>query len=225
MSSNPTLTKIRVLLADDHALFRDGMRALLLTQPQIEFVGAAASGEEAVAMALREKWDVMLMDINMPDLSGIEATRRILAQQPEAKIIMVTMLEDDASVFAAMRAGARGYVLKGSDSAEMLQTIQAVANGQILFGPQMATRVLRLLKSTSPTSPTPPLSTFPSLTEREHELLTLIARGDSNATIAETLVISPKTVRNHINSIFSKLQVTDRAQAIVKARKAGYGHT
>lgn len=215
----------RILLADDHALFRDGMRALLMTQPQIEFVGAADSGEAAVELALRESWDVMLMDINMPDLSGIEATRRILAERPEAKIIMVTMLEDDASVFAAMRAGARGYVLKGSDSAEMLNTIQAVADGQILFSAQMATRVLRLLKSPHyPVAPSPS-QPFPSLTDRESELLTHIARGDNNATIAETLVISPKTVRNHINSIFSKLQVTNRAQAIVKAREAGYGHT
>ncbi len=216
----------RLILADDHALFRDGMRAMLMTQPQIDFVGAAVSGTDAIRLAAEVAWDVMLMDINMPDLSGIEATRRILETQPDAKIIMVTMLEDDASVFSAMRAGARGYVLKGSDSAEMLATIDAVANGQILFSAQMANRVLRLLQSPIPTPQSQvPLTQFPSLTDREHELLTLIAQGKSNSAIAEALVISPKTVRNHINSIFSKLQVADRAQAIVKARKAGYGHT
>lgn len=218
------MEKIKLLIADDHALFREGIRALLLAVPDIVCVGEAATGEEAVAQALALQPDVVLMDINMPDLNGVEATRRILQANPNMGIIMVTMLEDDASVFAAMRAGARGYVLKGSHHQEMLQAIRAVAQGQALFGTAVASRIMRFFQSGRQlASQLPVADAFPELTERERELLQLIAQGKNNSDIAEMLVISPKTVRNHITSIFSKLQVADRAEAIIRARQVGWG--
>jgi DNA-binding NarL/FixJ family response regulator len=213
---------IRILIADDHALFREGLSALLLAIPDVEVVGEAANGDEAVAKTKELEPDVVLMDINMPDTNGVEATRTILKGHPQIGIIMVTMLEDDASVFAAMRAGARGYVLKGSNHAEMLQAIRAVASGQALFGPAIAARMMRFFESPPAVStPATPKEAFPELTEREREVLGLIAQGLNNNEIAQELVISPKTVRNHITSIFSKLQVADRAQAIIRAREAG----
>lgn len=219
------MEKIKLLIADDHALFREGIRALLLAVPDIVCVGEAATGEEAITQVTELQPDVVLMDINMPNLNGVEATRRILQSSPDIGIIMVTMLEDDASVFAAMRAGARGYVLKGSHHNEMLQAIRAVAQGQALFGTAVAGRMMRFFQSGSQlarqTADTP---LFPDLTEREREVLELIARGKNNSDIAELLVVSPKTVRNHITNIFSKLQVADRAEAIIKARDAGLGH-
>ncbi len=219
------MEKIKLLIADDHALFREGIRALLLAVPDIVCVGEAATGEEVITQVTELQPDVVLMDINMPDLNGVEATRRILQSSPDIGIIMVTMLEDDASVFAAMRAGARGYVLKGSHHNEMLQAIRAVAQGQALFGTAVAGRMMRFFQSGSQlarqTADTP---LFPDLTEREREVLELIARGKNNSDIAELLVVSPKTVRNHITNIFSKLQVADRAEAIIKARDAGLGH-
>ena len=216
------MSVIRVLIADDHLLFREGLNALLFAIPDIEVVGEAATGEEAVARARELQPDVILMDINMPVLNGVEATRTILQDEPKVGIIMVTMLEDNASVFAAMRAGARGYVLKGADHVEMLQAIRAVANGQALFGSGVAARFIDFFQNPA-AAPTPsrPDETFPELTVREREVLGLIARGFNNAKIAQELVISPKTVRNHITSIFSKLQVADRAQAIIRAREAG----
>lgn len=215
------MSTIRTLVADDHALFRDGLRALLLAQDDVEWVGEAASGGEAIVKTAELQPDVILMDINMPDFSGIEATGRILKTHPDTKVIMVTMLEDDASVFAAMRVGARGYVLKGSDANEMLAVIRAVAQGQILFGAVMAQRMLRFFQNTD--GQEAHLEPFPDLTDRERELLDLIAAGFSNSEIAQKLTISPKTVSNHITNIFDKLQVSDRAQAIVKAREAGLG--
>jgi DNA-binding NarL/FixJ family response regulator len=213
---------IKLLIADDHALFREGIRALLLAAPDIICVGEVATGEDAVGQTAVLQPDVVLMDINMPDMNGVEATRCILQTNPNVGIIMVTMLEDDASVFAAMRAGARGYVLKGSHHNEMLQAIRAVAQGQALFGPAIARRMTRFFQTgsqfASQSSPTEP---FPDLTDRERELLALIGQGKNNSDIAEILVISPKTVRNHITSIFSKLQVADRAEAIIRARQAG----
>lgn len=215
---------IGVLVADDHALFREGLQALFMTIPDIEFVGEAATGAEAVAQAEALQPDVVLMDINMPGVNGIEATRRILHTSPNIGVVVVTMLEDDASVFAAMRAGARGYVLKGAHHDEMLQVIRAVANGQALFGPAIATRMMKFFKSLGSVSqPTLPAQAFPELTAREREVLELIAQGFNNHEIAERLVISPKTVRNHITSIFSKLRVADRTQAILRARDAGMG--
>jgi DNA-binding NarL/FixJ family response regulator/class 3 adenylate cyclase len=216
---------IRILIADDHAMFREGLRALFTALPDIEVVGEAADGATAVAQVATLQPDVVLMDINMPDLNGIEATRQILSKQPGMGIIMVTMLEDDASVFAAMRAGARGYVLKGAHHDEILQAIRAVATGQAMFGPAIATRMMNFFQGLNqPVSKAGmAVQAFPELTDREREVLVLIAQGVSNKEIAEKLVISMKTVSNHITNIFGKLQVADRAQAIIRARDAGLG--
>ncbi len=207
---------IKVLIADDHALFREGVRAVLANAGDCDVIGEAADGHEAVAKALSLKPDVILMDIHMPAMNGVEAAARILHDLPDTGIIMLTMLEDDSSVFAAMRAGARGYILKGADKAELLKTIHAVAAGEALFGPAIAQRITRFFAGL-PRAGQP----FPELTERERDILMLITEGKNNAEIADRLVISIKTVSNHISSIFSKLQVADRAQAIVKARDAG----
>ena len=212
---------IRLLIADDHTLFRHGIRALLSSVADIELVGEAAGGEEAVAQAAALRPDVILMDIKMPGMNGIEATRRVLAQTSGIAVVVLTMLEDDDSVFAAMRAGARGYVVKGADEAEMLRVVRAAAGGEALFGPAIAERLMAFF---SDAGPLPRARSFPDLTDRERDVLGLIARGHSNAQIADRLFLSPKTVRNHISSIFDKLQVTDRAQAIVRAREAGMGH-
>ena len=215
---------IRILIADDHALFREGLRALFAALPDIEVVGEAAEGATAITQVDALRPDVVLMDINMPGVNGIEATRRILSTHPNLGIIMVTMLEDDASVFSAMRAGARGYVLKGAHHEEILQAIRAVAAGQAVFGPAIATRMMNFFQGLNGAPRTGEAAqAFPELTEREREVLTLIAQGISNKEIAEKLFISAKTVSNHITNIFSKLQVADRAQAIIRAQDAGLG--
>jgi DNA-binding NarL/FixJ family response regulator len=216
------MTPIQLLIADDHLLFREGVKALLATADDIEIVGEASTGIEAVEAGLALGPDIVLMDINMPDLNGIQATQQILASRPQTGIIMLTMQEDDASVFAAMRAGARGYLLKGASPTEMLSVIRAVAEGQALFGPAIAARLMNYFQELGRMPAASQQETpFPELTERELEVLRLIAQGYNNQEIAQKLVISPKTVRNHITSIFSKLQVADRAQAIVLARQAG----
>ncbi|MCZ2108115.1 MAG: response regulator transcription factor [Dehalococcoidia bacterium] len=214
------MDNIRILIADDHTLFRGGLKALLASLPNAEIVGEAADGEEAIAFAAQLQPDVILMDIQMPRVNGIEAARRILESTPHVGVLMLTMFEDDDSVFSAMRAGARGYVLKGASQGELIRAIEAVASGEALFGPGVAERLLTYLGT-----PRPRLRerTFPELTEREREVLNLIAAGNNNATIANKLVLSPKTVRNHISNIFSKLQVADRAEAIIRAREAGMG--
>lgn len=211
---------IRVLIADDHPLVRSGMRALLTATEDLEVVAEAATGIEAVSLATRMQPDVVIMDVRMPGLNGIEATRRILEANPQIRILVVTLIEDDDSVFAALRAGARGYVLKEAGEGEVLRAIRTVSNGDAIFSSAIAQRLIDFFAAPRPASPAVP---FPELTEREREILTLIAQGRSNAEIAELLVISLKTVRNYISSIFSKLQVTDRAQAIVRARDAGLG--
>jgi DNA-binding NarL/FixJ family response regulator/class 3 adenylate cyclase len=219
-----SMDTIRILIADDHALFREGLRALFAALPDIEVVGEAAEGATAITQVDALRPDVVLMDINMPGVNGIEATRRILSTHPNLGIIMVTMLEDDASVFSAMRAGARGYVLKGAHHEEILQAIRAVAAGQAVFGPAIATRMMNFFQGLNGAPRTGEAAqAFPELTEREREVLTLIAQGISNKEIAEKLFISAKTVSNHITNIFSKLQVADRAQAIIRARDAGLG--
>lgn len=210
---------IRVFIADDHTLFRDGLRALFASIEDVELVGEAADGREAVQGAQEQQPDVVLMDIQMPELNGVEATRRIVATSPHIGVIVVTMLEDDDSVFTAMRAGARGYVVKGADQEEMLRTIRSVAAGEALFGSGIAERLMNFFARLEPAS----AQIFPELTEREHEVLDLIAQGLSNPEIARRLTISPKTVRNHVSNIFSKMQVADRAQAIIRAREAGMG--
>ncbi len=210
---------IRLLIADDHPIFRSGLRVLLDLLPEIEVVGEATNGKEAVSKAAEYRPDVILMDIGMPGINGIEATRQILSTNPAISILVVTMYEDDDSVFAAMRAGARGYVLKGADQDDLLLAINVVSSGGVIFSPAIANRVMTFFATLKRTTP----QTFPELTEREREVLELIARGTNNPTIAEQLIISPKTVRNLVSSIFSKLQVTSRAEAIVRAREAGLG--
>jgi DNA-binding NarL/FixJ family response regulator len=209
----------RVLIADDHLLFRDGLRALLLAEPGAEVVGEAASGEEAVALAAALQPDLILMDLQMPGLNGIEATRRIVAASPHINILMVTMFSDDQSVFAAMRAGAKGYMLKGASHGEMLRAIRAVAAGAAIFSPEIAARMAAFFAGMRPSAAPPGL--FPELSERERGILGLLAQGRRNPEIAAELVLSEKTVRNHVSNILSKLQVADRAQAIVRAREAG----
>lgn len=215
------MESIRILIADDHTLFREGLRALLASVPDIEVVGEAASGQETLTKADALQPDVILMDIQMPDLNGIEATRRILRAHPHIGIMMLTMFQDDDSVFAAMRAGARGYVLKGADQSVVLRAIQAVANGESLFDPEIAKRLMHFFANLAPAEPT---EVFPELTAREREILTLIAQGDTNADIAAKLTLSVKTVRNHVSNIFNKLQVADRVQAAIRARAAGFAN-
>jgi DNA-binding NarL/FixJ family response regulator len=215
------MNDIRILIADDHPLFRDGMHGLLDSVPDTEVVGEATSGDEAVSQAATLQPDVILMDIKMPGINGIAATREILAASPHIGILMVTMLEDDESVFAAMRAGARGYVLKGANQADILLAIRAVARGEVIFGPGIARRLLRFFSTIRPNAPQ---RVFPDLSERETELLALMAQGKSNQEIADQLGLTLKTVRNHVSNIFSKLQVADRAQAILRAREAGLGY-
>jgi DNA-binding NarL/FixJ family response regulator len=216
---------IRVLIADDHPLFRDGLRVLLEATPDTELVGEATDGEESVELAQRLVPDVVLMDLRMPSLGGVEATRQILSTDPNVGILVVTMVEDDDSVFAAMRAGARGYLLKGADKDETLTAIRAVARGEAVFGPGIARRLTRYFSEGSLPRETicATRDIFPELTEREREILALIAAGRNNREIAEVLFLSLKTVRNYVSSIFAKLQVADRAQAIVRAREAGLG--
>jgi DNA-binding NarL/FixJ family response regulator len=210
---------IQVLIADDHTLFRVGLHALLNLFADIQVVGEASSGEETITKAEALQPDIILMDIQMPGVNGIEATRRILHTSPNIAVIVVTMFEDDDSVFSAMRAGARGDILKDADEDEVLRAIRAAARGEAIFGPAIARRLVQFFSK-------PPAASghaFPELTGREREILDLIARGESNAEIAGRLVLSPHTVRNHISNIFSKLQVADRAEAIIRARDAGLG--
>ncbi|MGB3702070.1 MAG: response regulator transcription factor [Anaerolineales bacterium] len=210
---------IRVLIADDHTLFRDGLLALLNSVDDIKVIGTAQDGLEAVNQAADSQPDVILMDILMPELNGIEATRKIIQTSPHVGVIMLTMFEDDESVFSAMRAGARGYILKGAGQDDVLRAIRAVDRGEALFGPSIATRLMDFFK----TPETEPPQAFPELTERENEILALIAQGASNHEIAEQLNISLKTVRNHVSNIYNKMQVTDRVQAVLRAREAGLG--
>jgi DNA-binding NarL/FixJ family response regulator len=211
---------LRILLVDDHPLVRNGLRALLTSVPDMVVVSEATNGEEAIAQAAELQPDIILMDLHMPGLNGVEATRRIVQASPHIGILVLTMLEDDASVFAAIRAGARGYLLKGADQSEVLRAIGAVSHGEAIFSPQIAARLMQYFANMQPVLPP---SAFPDLTEREREILGFIVMGRSNAEIAGELVVSPKTVSNHVSNIFSKLQVVDRAQAVLRARQAGMG--
>ncbi len=213
---------ITVLIVDDHAPFRAGLRALLESAPALSVVGDIASGEEAILSAAKLQPDVILMDVQMSALNGIEATRSILATSPHIAILILTMFEDDDFVFAALRAGARGYLLKGTMKADLLRAIQSAASGEAIFGAGIARRVIQYFAEARPANAAPPYA-FPELTQREREILDLIANHESNSEIAERLSLSLKTVRNHVSNIFSKLQVVDRAQAILRAREAGIG--
>jgi DNA-binding NarL/FixJ family response regulator len=212
---------LHILIADDHPLVRKGLRAVLSPCSDLEVIAEASTGEEAAQLAAELQPDVVLMDLQMPGGSGIAATREILATGPHIRILVVTLFEDDDSVFTALRAGARGYVLKDADEEELVQAIRAVGRGEAIFSPAVATRILAYFASPRPAAPP---QVFPELTDREREVLTLIAQGASNPAIARQLTLSPKTVGNYVSNIFSKLQVADRAEAIVRAREAGLGH-
>ncbi|MFI7115900.1 response regulator [Amycolatopsis sp. NPDC049868] len=207
---------LRVLVVDDHPAFRTAICAMLDGTDGIEVVGDCDRGVTAIAEAGRVAPDVVLMDLNLPDLDGVEATRRIVNASPHTGVLMLTMFENEAAVFAAMRAGARGYLLKGARNEQVVRAVRVIGDGEAIFSPAIATRVLSLLGTEPPRD-----ESFPQLTAREREIMLLIAQGLGNATIADRLVLSPKTVRNHVSHIFRKLQVTDRAQAIAKIRKAG----
>jgi DNA-binding NarL/FixJ family response regulator len=210
----------RVLVADDHALFRYGLKAMLTNAEGFEVVAEAATGEEVVEKVAQAHPDIIIMDIQMPGMNGIEVTRRVLESNPSIGVVVVTMFEDDDSVFTAMRAGARGYVLKGADAEEVLKVVGAVAEGDAHFGPEIARKLIGFFSAPKPIAPS---EAFPELTAREAEILDLIAQGCSNAEIARRLYLSQKTVRNHVSHVFLKLQVPDRARAIVRARQAGLG--
>ncbi|MGV3759099.1 MAG: response regulator [Actinomycetota bacterium] len=209
---------LRLLVVDDHPVFRMGMVALL-SSLGLDVVAEAASADDAVAAADAHELDVVLMDLHLGDSSGVDATREIVRRHPDLGVLVITMLDDDDSVFASMRAGARGYLLKGADPDEVERAVRAVANGEILLGPAVAARAVAYLAGTRVGGPTP----FPELTDREREVLDQVARGLDNLSVARRLSLSPKTVRNHLSNILTKLQVTDRAQAIVRAREEGLG--
>lgn len=210
---------IRVLIADDHPVFRDGLASLLATQPGIDVVARAADGTEAVELALEHRPDVVVMDLQMPGVNGIEATRRLAADLPETRVLVFTMGEEDGTVLAAMRAGARGYLVKGASQDEVHQAISTVHAGGVVFGASLAVRIAELLSEAA----APDRSAFPQLTERELEVLDLVAAGRNNSQIAQELYLAPKTVRNNVSAILAKLQATDRADAIIRARDAGLG--
>ena len=212
------MSDLEILIVDDHPLFRTGLRTLLASEPDLAVIGEASSGPEAVALAPELQPDLVLMDLQMAGGGGIGAIRELNARQPEVRILVVSLFEDDDSVFMALRAGARGYILKDADEEEMIRAVRAVAAGQAIFSPAIAQRVLAFFAA-APSD----RAAFPELTAREREILGLLAQGCSNQVIADRLFLSPKTVANHVSSIFAKLRVADRAAAIVRAREAGFG--
>lgn len=215
---------IKVLIADDHVFYREGVRALLSNVPEVEVVGEANNGEEAITQANKLQPNVILMDLKMPGMNGIDATRKINETQPNIGVLVITMFDDDDSVFAAMRAGARGYLLKDADKDEVVRAIIAVERGEAIFSPTIAQRMMQYFAAPSAASNKKGQpSEFAKLTEREYEILDLIAQGDNNMVIANKLSLSIKTVQNYVSSILTKLQVADRSQAIVRARNAGLG--
>lgn len=210
--------KLRILVVDDHSGFRDGLRAMLTSAADLEVVGEAEDGADAVQQALALQPDIILMDIQMPAMNGVDATRRIVYTSPHIGVIMLTMFEDDDSVFSAMRAGARGYLLKGALKAEVIHAVRGVAAGEAIFGSGLARRMMSFFTAARPSSPA---ESLPELTERELEILQLLTLHLTNQEIADRLTISLKTARNHVSNILSKLQVADRAAAIIRAREAG----
>lgn len=210
--------QIQVLIADDQAPFRRGLRALLHAVTDIAIVGEATNGEEVVTLAERLQPDVILMDLHMPPSGGLAATRRIMHSSPHIRVVVLTMSDQDENVFAALKAGARGYLLKGALKDELLRAIRAAYHGEAIFSPAIAQWLMNYFSAARPTMPA---YAFPELTEREREILTLIGQHRTNGEIADLLVLSEKTVRNHVSNIFTKLQVSDRNQAIIRARDAG----
>jgi DNA-binding NarL/FixJ family response regulator len=217
MSDEP----IRVVIADDHPAFRSGLRFMLTAADNIDVTAEATTGRQAIDVVHAEQPDVVLMDLNMPELGGIEATRQIVADSPHVAVLVLTMLEDDESVFAAMRAGARGYLLKGAAQDDIERAVRGVAGGEAIFGPAVAERLLAYFTANAATRAA--VAPFPQLSERETQVLDLVADGKTNPEIAQMLFLSPKTVRNHVSNIFAKLHVADRAHAIAQARNAGLG--
>jgi DNA-binding NarL/FixJ family response regulator len=211
---------VQVLICDDHPDFRQGLRALLDTAPDLRVVGEAADGEQAVRAAANLQPDVILMDLNMPGVNGVEATRRIMDSSPHIGVVVLTMVEDDDTVFAALQAGARGYVLKGARKADIVRAVHGVADGEAIFGPAIAQRLSRYFAAPTPSTPA---NAFPELTAREAQILQLMAGHLTNPEIAARLGLTSKTVRNNVSNIFTKLHVADRAQAIITAREAGLG--
>lgn len=212
------MEQIRILIADDHPLFRKGMRGLLESLPEMEVVGEAATGDEAIMLAADLAPDVIVMDLQMPGGTGLTATRAILHASPHIRILMVTLYEDNESVFTAIRAGARGYLLKDAGADEIAAAIQAVGRGEAIFSPAIANRLIDFFAEPYPPVPK---DIFPTLTNREREILQMIAQGQTNAEMARQLSLSVKTVQNYVSNVYSKLQVADRAQAIIRAREAG----
>ncbi|WP_182905124.1 response regulator transcription factor [Microbispora sp. H13382] len=211
---------VRVLVVDDHPVFREGFAALLSSIDEVEVTGTASTGVEALRQAAEREPDVVVMDVQMPDMDGIEATRRILEKHPEIGIVVLTMSEEDGTIFDALRAGARGYLLKGAEPDEVVRAITTVAGGGVVFGAVLASRIAGFLAPRPQAGGGTP---FPALTAREHEVLDLVAAGLSNSQIAARLFLSQKTVRNHVHAVLTKLQAADRAEAIIRARDAGLG--
>lgn len=211
---------MKVLVVDDHAMFRDGLTAILNSLEDVEVVGGASNGAEAVELASRHQPDVVLMDLHMPTMNGVDATRAITSTQPDVAVLILTMLEDDASVFSALEAGAQGYLLKESGRDALAQALQASRHGHAILDTSVAGRVLR---GRNDRREIPDANAFPFLTDREREVLDLVARGLTNPAIAARLHVSDKTVRNHVSNVLSKLHVNDRAAAVARARDAGYG--
>lgn len=208
---------LRVLVVDDHPLYREGLVTAMSAMPGVDVVGQAGNGQEAVDLVDELEPDVVVMDLYMPVLNGIDATRQIIAKRPHTAILVLTMADGDDSVFAAMRAGARGYLLKGADRKEIARGLETIAADEVIFSSAIASRVLAWFTSG------PNLAPFPELTDREREVLDLLARGLTNAAIAARLVVSEKTIRNHVSNVFCKLHVTSRAEAVARARDAGLG--
>lgn len=210
-------------MADDHPVVRGGLVALLQTIPSLDVVGEASDGDTAVRLVHEHRPDVVLMDVRMPGMDGVEATHRIREQTPGCRVLILTMYDDDATVFTAMKAGAQGYLLKESEQDDIVRAVHAVVAGEAIFGPGVAARVLGYFSEPPPAVAA--ADPFPDLTRREREVLELLAQGRSNADIAAELFLSPKTVSNQLTAIFAKLQVARRGEAIVRAREGGLGTT
>ena len=214
-----TRESTRVLVVDDHPLVREGLIAVIRARGGLVVVGEATDGAEALTLCVELLPDVVVMDLNMPGINGVDATRQLVASCPGTAVLVLTMFEDDDSIFAAIVAGARGYLLKGASQESVADAIEAVARGEAIFGPSIADRVLTSFTRRAE----PAVEPFPELTDRERQVLELVASGETNTTIARELGAAEKTVRNHVSNILTKLQVLDRTQAVIRARDAGYG--